>query len=116
MNDADASISAEIWGHESEYKDVENEAIIIIGTGIGVSLFLNRSLYTGSHGLIEAGHSIVSTSHDARLCGCGQRGCVEVYASAKNTAIRMIEVDREQLSNQQQKSDEIEQSIIEKCI
>jgi predicted NBD/HSP70 family sugar kinase len=28
---------------------------------------------------------ILNPTTESLLCGCGQRGCVEVYASAKNT-------------------------------
>jgi len=44
----------------------------------------------GSTGLAgEIGHTIVQAH--GRLCGCGQRGCVEAYASASQTVARAKE-------------------------
>lgn len=106
MNDADAAISAEVWGKKScaAYEGAENIAMITLGTGIGLGLVLRNSLFQGSNGLVEGGHMIVcgtvglpddsplpSSNGQAIKCGCGQRGCVEAYASAKNTAARYEE-------------------------
>ena len=55
-----------------------------LGTGIGLSLLLNGEFYQGANGLIEGGHMIIEM--DGRRCGCGQKGCIEAYASALNTA------------------------------
>ena len=95
LNDADAAISAEVWGRygRSLYADVKNIAMITIGTGVGVGLVINSSLYQGSNGLVEGGHMIVNTS-DRKKCGCGQSGCVELWGSAKNTVLRMEEADQ----------------------
>lgn len=52
-----------------------------LGTGVGAGLVINGSVWTGQHGYaLEAGHIIVVP--DGRLCGCGNQGCVEQYASA----------------------------------
>jgi glucokinase len=93
VNDADAAISAEVWGTDGIYDNFSNIAMITLGTGVGFGLILDRQLYQGSYGLIEGGHMIVSTSPDSRQCGCGQKGCVEAYSSAKNTALRLAELD-----------------------
>ncbi len=89
LNDADAAISAEVWGKHTveKYKNYQNIAMITLGTGIGLGLVLNSNLYQGSNGLVEGGHMIIDTNKQtSRKCGCGQFGCVEAYASAKNTA------------------------------
>ena len=89
LNDADAAISAEVWGkHTAEkYQNYQNIAMITLGTGIGLGLVLNSNLYQGSNGLVEGGHMIIDTNKQtSRKCGCGQYGCVEAYASASNTA------------------------------
>jgi len=55
---------------------------ITLGTGIGSGLILNNAPYSGEHGMaMEFGHLCIE-HHDGRLCGCGNRGCVEAYASA----------------------------------
>jgi glucokinase len=52
-----------------------------LGTGVGAGLVVNGSVWAGQHGYaLEAGHIIVVP--DGRLCGCGNQGCVEQYASA----------------------------------
>ena len=52
-----------------------------LGTGVGAGLVVNGGVWVGHHGYaLEAGHIIVVP--EGRLCGCGNRGCVEQYASA----------------------------------
>ena len=91
LNDADAAISAEVFGKwtGANYQKYENLVMLTLGTGIGCGLVLNRQLYRGSNGLIEAGHMIVCDNTDANICPCGQRGCVEMYSSAKNISTRL---------------------------
>lgn len=56
---------------------------ITLGTGIGCGLILNNQPYAGEGGMaLEFGHLCVHTGDKARLCGCGNYGCVEAYASA----------------------------------
>src|SRR4029077_8544273 len=53
---------------------------ITIGTGIGAGLVLNGELYRGRFGMAgEACHYRVVP--EGRLCGCGNQGCWEQYAS-----------------------------------
>lgn len=77
VNDADAAISAEVWGYKTklQYAGLRNICMITIGTGIGVGIILGGSLFQGSSNMIEAGHMIVDTSSSARACGCGQVLC-----------------------------------------
>ncbi len=52
-----------------------------LGTGVGAGLVVNGNVWAGHHGYaLEAGHIIVVPG--GRLCGCGNQGCVEQYASA----------------------------------
>jgi glucokinase len=52
----------------------------IIGTGIGGGLVFNGDLYRGGFGIAaEFGH--FRAVPDGRLCGCGNHGCWEQYAS-----------------------------------
>jgi len=45
-------------------------------------LTLNNKPYSGEHGTaMEFGHLCIK-HHDGHLCGCGNYGCVEAYASA----------------------------------
>lgn len=67
--------------------DQPNEGLIYIGlgTGVGGGLVLNDKPFSGAHGVaMEVGHIIVEPN--GRLCGCGNRGCLEQYASATGVA------------------------------
>ncbi|MDR2143268.1 MAG: allose kinase [Treponema sp.] len=55
------------------------------GTGLGNAIAYNGELVTGSHGVAaELGHIPVLGRDDP--CGCGNRGCIELYASGKRLA------------------------------
>jgi len=65
---------------------------ITLGTGIGSGLILNNAPYSGEHGMaMEFGHLCIE-HHDGRLCGCGNHGCVEAYASATALMKRFTEI------------------------
>lgn len=82
-------------------KGHQNLLHITLGTGIGGGLILNYQPYTGEHGMaMEFGHLRVAYGQDARLCGCGNRGCVEAYASASAISMRYAEVSGEELDTQ----------------
>lgn len=54
--------------------------LVVIGTGVGGGSVVGGSLLRGAHGAAgEIGH--VQVVPDGRPCGCGQRGCLEQYAS-----------------------------------
>lgn len=74
LNDADAALSAELWGRagQGQYDNVRFGAIITLGTGVGVALLLNGQFYQGCSGTIEGGHMIVNCGAEGRPCGCGQ--------------------------------------------
>jgi glucokinase len=55
--------------------------VLTIGTGVGSGLILNGRLWTGIDGIAsEFGHATVEPK--GKLCPCGNRGCLEQYASA----------------------------------
>jgi glucokinase len=57
-----------------------NVVAVILGTGIGSGIILDGNLFRGGFGIAgEPGH--VRVVPDGRLCGCGNRGCWEQYAS-----------------------------------
>lgn len=64
---------------------IANLIYLGLGTGVGGGLILNRQPFQGQHGVaMEVGHII--TSPNGRLCGCGNYGCMEQYASASGVA------------------------------
>ena len=54
-------------------------ALLVLGGGVGSSLSIGGTIHRGARGLVEGGHVIVQP--DGRACGCGQKGCLEAYAS-----------------------------------
>ena len=87
-NDANAAC----WG---EYavgagKGVKDMVFFTLGTGIGGGIISNGELVHGcDENGAELGHMVIYP--DGRRCNCGQRGCVEAYASADSTARRARE-------------------------
>jgi glucokinase len=54
--------------------------LITVGTGIGGGLVLDGTVQRGATGLAtELGHIILNP--DGPVCGCGNHGCFEAYAS-----------------------------------
>ena len=88
--DNDANVAC--WG---EYavgagKGVKDMVFFTLGTGIGGGIISNGELVHGcDENAAELGHMIIYP--DGRNCNCGQRGCVEAYASAGSTARRAAE-------------------------
>jgi glucokinase len=77
-NDADAALWAESMLGAARGHD--HVMLVTIGTGIGAGIMINGELYRGRWGAAgEPGHYRVMP--DGRLCGCGNRGCWEQYAS-----------------------------------
>ncbi len=77
-NDANAAA----WG-EFQYgagRDVDDQLMITVGTGVGGGVIAGGRLLRGGYGVAgEIGHLCVVP--DGRPCGCGNRGCFEQYAS-----------------------------------
>ena len=56
-------------------------AVFAIGTGIGGGLVINNQLHLGiGGGAGELGHTMID--YNGPLCGCGNHGCLEMYASS----------------------------------
>ncbi len=88
--DNDANVAC--WGEFSvgAGKDVENMVFFTLGTGIGGGIVNDGELVHGcDENGAELGHMIIYPN--GRNCNCGQRGCVEAYASADSTARRATE-------------------------
>jgi glucokinase len=83
-NDANAAA----WG-EAQFGAGRDESYLVcvtVGTGVGGGLVLGGELFRGRFGAAgEIGH--IQMVEGGRLCGCGQRGCWEQYASG-NALVR----------------------------
>lgn len=57
-----------------------NFVYVLVSMGIGAAIYMNGGLYLGADDLAgELGHTTIDERGD--LCSCGNRGCLEVYAS-----------------------------------
>ena len=92
-NDLNAITFGEaVYGGARGARDV---LCVYVGTGVGAGLVCDGELYIGATHLAgEIGHAKVVPG--GRMCGCGQRGCVEAYVSGRNLANRA----REELQTQ----------------
>lgn len=91
-NDANAAAQGEmIYGAA---RGMKNFIVITLGTGVGSGIVIDGKLLYGHDGFAgELGHCKIDHSGNGRLCGCGQRGCLETYTSATGvtrTAKEMI--------------------------
>lgn len=78
-NDANCAGLGERWKGAGD--DDDDVAFITLGTGVGGGIIANRQLIHGVNGAAgEVGHMIVEPN--GYLCTCGNRGCLEQYASA----------------------------------
>lgn len=82
-NDASAAAYGEYRMHAglAEAAGMDYLIYVGLGTGIGGGLIYADRILEGQHGMaMEIGHLTIEP--DGRVCGCGNRGCVEQYASA----------------------------------
>lgn len=84
-NDANVAALGETWlGAAKDYSDA---AMLTLGTGVGGGLVQGGKIWRGTNGMAgEFGHSTVEP--EGHACGCGNRGCLEQYASA-TAVVRM---------------------------
>lgn len=79
-NDSNAALLAEIWfGAGQGYSSV---VLYSVGVGIGASAYSYDILHRGfNNSALEIGH--VTIKEDGPECRCGNRGCLEMYASTR---------------------------------
>ncbi len=90
-NDANAAAYGEFTAGAGS--DVQNMVMLTLGTGVGGGVVIDGKLLRGGlDNAGEIGHTIVVPN--GRACPCGQRGCLERYASANAVAERLREAVR----------------------
>lgn len=91
-NDANAAAYGEFWAGAGRH--VKHMVMLTLGTGVGGGIITDGRIMRGHFdNAAELGHWIVQP--DGRPCGCGQKGCLEAYASASYTAQRATEAVQE---------------------
>lgn len=82
----DANCLALSEAYDGAAVDAASVFAVIIGTGCGGGLVVNRRLHTGRHAIAgEWGHTplpwLNDTEYPAPACWCGRHGCLEVWVS-----------------------------------
>lgn len=79
-NDANAAALGEQW--RGAGCGIDSMILLTLGTGVGGGIVLNNKIWQGADGMAgEIGH--MTLIPDGRPCGCGNTGCLEMYASAR---------------------------------
>lgn len=85
-NDVNAMTLGEL--HHGAGVGYKSLAALTLGTGVGGGVVIDGKVYHGSRNTAgELGHTIVEPN--GRVCGCGNLGCLEAYAGAKNIVERI---------------------------
>ena len=78
-NDADCAALGELVAGAG--KGCDDIIILTLGTGVGGGIIINGKIYSGYYaGGAELGHQTII--YKGEQCSCGNRGCLEAYASA----------------------------------
>jgi len=78
-NDATVACAGFWW--ENDKHKFNNFIMVTLGTGIGGGAVIDGKLFTGQNGSsMEIGHMTIDLN--GKECSCGNRGCLEKYASA----------------------------------
>ena len=80
LNDANAAALGELWqGSDEQYKNI---VFATVGTGVGGGVIVDGKILNGKNASAgEIGHIPLKTSEE-RICGCGNKNCLECYGSA----------------------------------
>jgi glucokinase len=88
-NDANAAALGEQW--RGAAKDIGSLIFLTLGTGVGGGIVLNSRIWHGADGMAgEVGHMTIVP--DGRTCGCGNTGCLEMYASSRGIVMTFKEM------------------------
>ncbi|GGG83157.1 xylose repressor [Edaphobacter dinghuensis] len=78
-NAANACLLSELWFGRID--GVRNAVLVTVSEGLGTAILANGQIVVGRNGLAgEFGHIPIDPAGPA--CGCGQRGCWEVFGSS----------------------------------
>ena len=79
-NDANVAALGEAW--KGAAAGAQNVILVTLGTGVGGGIIIDGKIVAGAHGAGgEIGHVTV-VQDEKEACNCGNKGCLEQYASA----------------------------------
>jgi glucokinase len=82
MNDAKCQIYGQV-----KFGSAKGGKVVIgltLGTGVGGAIIIGGKIFLGAEGQGgELGHIIIDHKTDARVCACGNHGCLEAYAGTE---------------------------------
>ncbi|MBR4768845.1 MAG: ROK family glucokinase [Lachnospiraceae bacterium] len=91
LNDANAAALGEVFYGSA--KGYSNAVMVTLGTGVGGGIVVDGHVLSGNRGIGgEIGHFVVDPDETVS-CNCGNKGCLEQYASATGivrTAVRIL--------------------------
>lgn len=113
-NDANAAAVGEmIYGGAREMK---NFVVITLGTGLGSGFVVDGKLIYGHDGFAgEIGHTSIRPGLSNRDCGCGRKGCLETYVSAKGLKRTVLKIMADRLDDSELRKhsfDELDSKMI----
>ncbi len=118
-NDANAAAYGEYVAGQRAGGDVDgvqrgDMVLLTLGTGIGSGAIVGGEILRGCHeNASEWGHMIVVPG--GRTCGCGQRGCLEAYASAAAIASRFEKMSAKDVFAAARSGDGVAGEVVEEA-
>ena len=98
-------------------KNMDDFIVVTLGTGLGSGIFSSGKLLYGHDGFAgEMGH--ISINYNGRRCNCGNKGCLEAYASAsgiKTTVSKMLADDPDNKLLQSLSKEKIDGFLLDKA-
>ena len=93
-NDANVAALGEMW--KGSGNGAKNMIMVTLGTGVGGGIIIDGKILAGEHGAGgEIGHVCVNYDESDK-CGCGNKGCLEQYASATG----VVRLAKKKLANE----------------
>jgi len=90
-NDANLAALGEYW--QGQGKNSSVLVVITLGTGVGGGIIIHGDIWNGSSGIAgEVGH--IPIYDQGPVCGCGNTGCLETFASS-TAVVRMAKEIKE---------------------
>ena len=91
-NAANASLLSELWFGRID--GIHNATLVTISEGVGAAILAHGRLISGQDGMAgEFGHICMDPT--GPVCGCGARGCWEVFASSRAALRYYLELEPE---------------------